>query len=232
MTSLDGLLEELALYVGTPESSWACRCLPMPTSQRILRLLRSRPSFERSWLCVGREEYAPQPGDYYTIDVMGEPVVIVRGMDGVLRALNAACRHRAMPVVTGKGQASHFVCPYHSWTYGTDGRLIGAPHMEGSTVFEKTRCRLPRYRMESWRGFLFVNLADDADPLAVTMAPMGRATANYRIEDQTEVFHYETTWDGNWKLSAENSMEYYHHIGLHAGTVGVSDAGEGDLLSR
>ena len=86
--------------------------------------------------------------------------------------------------------------------------------------------------MESWRGFLFVNLDDDAGSLEVTMASMGKATANYRIEDQTEIFHYETTWDGNWKLSAENSMEYYHHIGLHAGTVGVQMPAKGTLLSR
>ncbi len=226
MTSLDELLDELARYVGVPENS----CVSLPPDAYLsedLAALEVATIFERSWLCVGREEYAPRPGDYYTIDVMGEPVVIVRGMDGVLRALNTACRHRAMPVVTGKGRASRFVCPYHSWTYGTDGRLIGAPHMEGSTVFDRAACRLPEYRLESWRGFLFVNLDDDADPLEVTMAPMGRATANYRIEDQTEVFHYETTWEGNWKLSAENSMEYYHHIGLHAGTVGVQMPAKG-----
>ena len=66
---------------------------------------------------------------------MGEPVVVVRGTDGAIRALNTACRHRAMPVVTGRGNARRFVCPYHSWAYATDGRLIVAPHMEGSRVF-------------------------------------------------------------------------------------------------
>ena len=66
---------------------------------------------------------------------MGEPVVVVRGTDGAIRALNTACRHRAMPVVTGRGNARRFVCLYHSWAYATDGRLIAAPHMEGSRVF-------------------------------------------------------------------------------------------------
>ena len=100
MTSLDCLLDELARYVGVPENS----CVSLPPDAHLS-------------LCVGREEYAPQPGDYYTIDVMGEPVV------------------------TGKDHARRFVCPYHSWTYGADGRLIGAPHMEGSTTFERTRSR-------------------------------------------------------------------------------------------
>ena len=99
--------------------------------------------------------------------------------------------------------------------------------MKGSRVFNHGDCRLPEYRLERWKGFLFVNLDDDAEPLQVSMASMDHATRNYRIEDQTEVFHYEATWNGNWKLSAENSMEYYHHIGLHARTVGVQMPAKG-----
>ena len=226
MKRLDELLDDLAHYVDLPEES--CLSLtPHAYLSEELAALEVRTIFERSWLCVGREEYAPNPGDYYTIDVMGEPVAIVRGTDSILRALNTVCRHRAMPVVTGKGNASRFVCPYHSWVYATDGRLIGAPHMEASRVFSRAACSLPEYRLENWKGFLFVNLDDDAAPLQITMASMDRATGNYRIEDQTEIFHYETTWKGNWKLSAENSMEYYHHIGLHAGTVGIQMPAKG-----
>ena len=161
MKSLEELLDDLAGYVDTPEES----CVSLPPDAYLspdLYALEVRAIFERSWLCVGREEYAPKPGDYYTIDVMGEPVVIVRGADGAIRALNTACRHRAMPVVTGRGNARRFVCPYHSWVYATDGRLVAAPHMEGSRVFSKADCRLPEYRIESWKGFLFVNLDDDA----------------------------------------------------------------------
>ena len=226
MMSLDALLEEFARYVDMPENA----CMSLPGDAYLspeLAALEVATIFERSWLCVGREEYVPRPGDYYTIEVMDEPIVIVRDTHGVLRALNTACRHRAMPVVAGKGHTSRFVCPYHSWTYGTDGRLIGAPHMEESALFERDACRLPGYRLESWRGFLFVNLDDNAAPLEVTMAPVGKATASHRIEEQTEVLHYETTWEGNWKLSAENSMEYYHHIGLHADTVGVQMPAKG-----
>jgi phenylpropionate dioxygenase-like ring-hydroxylating dioxygenase large terminal subunit len=99
--------------------------------------------------------------------------------------------------------------------------------MEGSTVFDKAACTLPQYRMESWQGFLFVNLDDDAAPLQVMMSSMDKAATNYRVHEQTEVFHYEMTWNGNWKLSAENSMEYYHHIGLHSGTVGIQMPAKG-----
>jgi phenylpropionate dioxygenase-like ring-hydroxylating dioxygenase large terminal subunit len=124
-------------------------------------------------------------------------------------------------VVQDKGNAKRFTCPYHAWTYGTDGHLIGAPHMEQSLAFDKKACSLPQYRLDSWMGFLFVNLDDDAAPLAPVMASMDAAVAHYRIAEQTEIFHYEAVWNGNWKLSAENSMEYYHHIALHADTVGV-----------
>ena len=104
MKSLDDLLDDLAAYIDTPETA----CFSLPPDAYLspeLNALEVRAIFERSWLCVGREEYAPAPGDYYTIDVMGEPLVIVRGTDGVMRALNTACRHRAMPVVTGRGRA-------------------------------------------------------------------------------------------------------------------------------
>ena len=149
---------------------------------------------------------------------------------GKVRALNSVCRHRYMPVVQDRGNTKRFVCPYHAWVYGTDGRLVAAPHMEGSAAFDKKACSLPEYRLDNWMGFLFVNLDDDAEPLQPVMASMEGATANYRIADQTEIFHYETMWNGNWKLSAENSMEYYHHIGLHADTVGVQMPAKGTYI--
>jgi phenylpropionate dioxygenase-like ring-hydroxylating dioxygenase large terminal subunit len=226
---LPSILADLAAYLATPDNA----CLSLPPDAYISPALHEREVreiFERSWLCVGREEYVAKPGDYYCIDVMGEPVIVVRGTDGRMRALNAACRHRSMPVVQDRGHAERFVCPYHAWTYATDGRLIGAPHMEGSLVFDKNACSLPAYRLDSWMGFLFVNLDDEAEPLRPVMASMERAVANYRVAEQTEIFHYETEWQGNWKLAAENSMEYYHHIALHAGTVGVQMPAKGTYI--
>jgi phenylpropionate dioxygenase-like ring-hydroxylating dioxygenase large terminal subunit len=227
--TLDHLLDDLGAYLATPDNaSWT-----LPREAYIdpeLNALEVREIFEKSWLCVGRDEYVPKTGDYYTIDVMGEPVVIVRGTDGKVRALNGICRHRYMPIVQDRGNAKRFVCPYHAWVYGTDGRLVAAPHMERSAVFDKKACSLPEYRLDSWMGFLFVNLDDDAAPLQPVMASMEKAAVNYRIADQTEIFHYEADWNGNWKLSAENSMEYYHHIGLHIGTVGVQMPAKGTYI--
>jgi phenylpropionate dioxygenase-like ring-hydroxylating dioxygenase large terminal subunit len=227
--TLDALLDDFGAYLGLPDN--ACFSLPREAYiSKALHAIEVREIFEKSWLCVGRDEYVANPGDFYTIDVMGEPVIVVHGTDGEIRALNAACRHRAMPVTQGRGNAKRFTCPYHAWTYGTDGHLIGAPHMEQSQVFDKKACSLPQYRLDSWMGFLFVNLDDDAAPLHPVMASMEKAVANYRIGQQTEIFHYEAAWEGNWKLSAENSMEYYHHIALHAGTVGVQMPARGTYI--
>lgn len=227
--TLDALLADLGSYLGKPDS--ACFSLPPEAYlSKALYELEVKRIFETSWLCVGRDEYVPNEGDYYSIDLMGEPVIIVRGADGKVRALSAACRHRYMPVVQGKGNAKRFTCPYHAWTYATNGRLVAAAHMEQSRVFDKAKCSLPQYRLESWMGFLFVNLDDDAAPLQPVMASMAKAVANYRVGEQTEIFHYEEEWAGNWKLSAENSMEYYHHIALHASTVGIQCPARGTYI--
>ena len=113
------------------------------------------------------------------------------------------------------------MCPYHSWTYDTTGSLIAAPYMKGARRFRMDECRLPAYRLESWAGFLFVNLDEQAPPLATRMRTLDEHIVNYRVPSQVEIMHYEAEWAGNWKLSAENSMEYYHHVGLHKDTVQV-----------
>ena len=216
--SAQPLLDVLSEYLERDDDD--CQSLPPAAYlSRELHELKLDRIFRREWLCVGREEYVPEPGDYYCLEVLGDPLLVVRGDDRQIRILSSICRHRYMPVTEGRGNAKRFVCPYHAWTYATDGKLIAAPYMQGSRRFDPERCRLPQYRCESWCGFLFVNLDDDAPPLAPRFAAMDRQVANYRIGDQVEVLHYEREWAGNWKLSAENSMEYYHHVGLHRNTV-------------
>src|ERR1043166_6251790 len=106
--TLGALLDDLAEYPGLPDT--ACRSLPREAyTSPELHALEVTEIFEKSWLCVGREEYVAKPGDFYTIYVMGEPVIIVRGRDGEVRALNAVCRHRGMLVAQGRGNVGRFV---------------------------------------------------------------------------------------------------------------------------
>jgi len=174
--------------------------------------------FLREWLCAGRIDQIPNPGDYVTLDLLGDKLVIVRGTDGQIRVLSRVCRHRAAEVVNGSGNARSFRCPYHAWTYRLDGSLVGAPYMEDAEGFDRKTCHLPELRSEIWEGWIFVNFDANAAPVGPRLAPLSNALANYRMSEMIAV---ETaTFDSpfNWKVLADNFMEAYHHIAIHRDT--------------
>ncbi len=171
--------------------------------------------FAREWLCVGRLEDVPNPGDYASFELLGEPLMLVRGRDGEVRVLSRVCRHRSMILVEGAGNARSFTCPYHSWTYGLDGRLAGAPEMDRTPGFSPAKCALPGPKIEIWEGFVFVNFEPKAKPLAPRLAGLARHFRAYRIADQRGVRSFEFVVDWNWKVMCENFIEIYHHIGAH-----------------
>ncbi len=174
--------------------------------------------FEREWVCVARAEQIPQPGDYLCIDLLKQPLVIVRQKDGQIRAMSSVCLHRAMPVATGTGNAHHFSCPYHLWKYDLDGRLISAPMMDGVAGFPPPGCQLPAVACEVWNGFVFVNIDETAAPLAPQLHDLSLLLADYRIGELVigGTLEFDSPW--NWKLLVENFMEAYHHIGPHVNT--------------
>ena len=90
------------------------------------------------------------PGDYFTTELVGDPLLVVRDEDHRIRVLSNVCRHKWTQVASGEGNTNRFVCPYHAWTYGLDGRLLGARFMERSTEFDLGRCALPELRSEIW----------------------------------------------------------------------------------
>lgn len=175
--------------------------------------------FRRDWICVGREEEAEAPGDHFTIQLAGEPLLIVRGRDGKLRALSNVCRHRYMQIVEGQGNAARLVCPYHGWSYRLDGTLFGAKNMAESRIFRRDQCRLPEFRLETWLGFIFVNLDREASPLASRFGRLAERLAPHRIERMRISALYDEIWEGNWKLTMENNAEAHHHRTLHPETL-------------
>ncbi len=181
--------------------------------------LERREIFAREWLCVGRADEIPGPGDYFTTDILGEPIAVVRGHDGAVRALSNVCRHRAMPVLSGSGTARRLVCPYHSWTYDTAGQLIGAPLMQGREDFDKKGCRLPEFGCEVWQGFVFVHLDPEAAPLAPRLADLDKRIAGYHFEAMHTRHVTHEIWETNWKSFVENFMEGYHLSALHKETL-------------
>jgi phenylpropionate dioxygenase-like ring-hydroxylating dioxygenase large terminal subunit len=176
--------------------------------------------FARSWICVGREEQIPKAGDYLAPNVAGEPLLVVRTADGTIRAMSAVCQHRGQLISCEAGSAARsFRCPLHFWTYDLNGRLLGAPRMEDIANLRK-KIALPSVRIELWHGFIFVNLDQDAAPLAPSLAKLEPFWAGY--EDANLVAVPPSALDKplpwNWKVHAENFTDAYHPEYVHVGT--------------
>jgi Rieske 2Fe-2S family protein len=135
--------------------------------------------FAKSWNCVGRASALAGAGDYIVRTVAGESLIILRDRSGELRAFFNVCRHRGTRICeAASGQFSETIqCPYHAWTYTTDGRLIGAPHMQDVEGFDKRDYPLHSAAVAEWEGFVFVNVEVSPEPFASSFAPMiGRLT--------------------------------------------------------
>jgi choline monooxygenase len=173
--------------------------------------------FARTWQLVGPAAQAAAPGDYFTCQVGREPLVITADEGGKRRALANVCRHRAGPVARGSGNRRSFQCGYHGWTYGLDGRLLAAPEFEGVRDFDKAGTALPAARLESWGGFLFVNLDPDAPPLREFLGAIPDETRGLEIERLTlrRSVDYEVAC--NWKVYVDNYLEGYHIPHVHPG---------------
>jgi glycine betaine catabolism A len=174
--------------------------------------------FYRDWICVGREEEAPEPGRYFLAEIADEPLVIVRGRDAQLRAFYNVCRHRGTAVVEGeRGSVVRFQCPYHAWIYDTEGRLIRAQHMEDVEDFSLEGYGLVRVRCETWAGFVFVSLDPEAPPLREYLGDFVDHHAGFGRDFSTLLRATRMTYEveANWKIVAENYSECYHCPGVH-----------------
>lgn len=177
----------------------------------------------RHWTCLGHIDQLARPGDYLYGEIGRDPVMVVRAGDGRLRAMSALCRHRGHPLVTASGHTARgFRCPLHSWTYNTEGRLIGAPRMgRAETVRALTECTaLPTLPMTVWHGFVFVSLAPGAPPLEEGLAKLEAAWQGYEEADLVAVppalSDKPLPW--NWKVHVENFTDAYHPEYVHQGT--------------
>lgn len=226
------LIEKLHGVTGTYETATG---LPPEcyVDEDIFRLERDA-IFSREWLCLGRADQIPEPGDYYTLTILGEPLIVVRDQSGEVRVLSAVCRHRGM-VITGasdgepgdwlkepaesKGNCGRgFRCPYHFWMYAPDGKLIGAPQMTRTPCFSQDapEMSLPRFRTEIWQGFVFVNFDSDAPALGERLGAVDAVIANWQLSDMaTEEPAHLANLPWNWKIMHENSVDVYHVDRLH-----------------
>ncbi|HEX8806586.1 MAG TPA: aromatic ring-hydroxylating dioxygenase subunit alpha, partial [Candidatus Aquilonibacter sp.] len=168
--------------------------------------------FSRDWICVGREESLPAPGDYVLAQIAGESVIVVRDGSGALHALFNVCRHRGTRIC--ESSSGHFTgaiqCPYHAWTYALDGRLMVARNMDDLPGFDANVYPLQRAELAIWEGFIFVNISKLAEPFDAVYAPVYERFARWGIARLRSAATLHYTLDCNWKLIFQNYSECYH----------------------
>lgn len=168
--------------------------------------------FSTSWICVGRADAVAEPGQYFLATVGTENVIVLRGRQGGLRAFLNVCRHRGARVcLAERGQLrSTMQCRYHAWTYGLDGRLIGAPNMKEDPSFDAEQFGLWPVALDLWEGLVWLNLSDNPEPLAAQMGDLYTRYAHYHVGELQVAHHVSYDVRANWKLLVENFSECCH----------------------
>jgi choline monooxygenase len=181
--------------------------------------------FSKTWQLVARTDQLKTAGQFIATTVAGEPIVVVRGNDGILRAFYNVCRHHAAAVVTQPcGVASLLHCPYHGWNYGLDGSLKGMPEFEGVENFDRAQNGLLPIRVETWECFVFINLDNAASSLLEFLGGIVKRVAPLGIS-QLHYFDRRTyNIACNWKVFVDNYLDGGYHVPhLHKGLNSVLD---------
>ncbi|AHF76035.1 Rieske (2Fe-2S) domain protein [Sodalis praecaptivus] len=174
--------------------------------------------FRADWLFVGHVSQIPQEGDYFTLNIVKEPLVVIRHQQQV-RVMSSVCLHRWVPVVTGEGNAKALVCPFHNWTYDTGGQLIGTPYMNQAAEFDRHSCSLPQIRSEIVHGMIFITFSDSVESIADRLRPLNALLDKYQVADLHTAYTLDYDCPFNWKMAVETFMECYHHSAVHRTTL-------------
>jgi Rieske 2Fe-2S family protein len=186
--------------------------------------------FARRWMLVGRSAELQSPGAYLTAEVAGESVIVVRQADGTVEAMLNVCRHRGARILLDQqGSCGRTIrCPYHSWSYGLDGSLLGAPNMRDAIGDARSGLGLQRVRVQEAYGCLWINLDPNAPEFDVDTGEQLRARlrsddalAHWELERLTTGRRIAYEVSANWKLIVENFMECYHCGSIHPELVSV-----------
>ena len=191
----------------------------------VLRLERER-IFRRTWQYAGRADQVAEPGAFFTCDLAGVPVVVVRDEGQSLRAFLNVCRHRGSLVCEGEGKRASLQCPYHAWTYGLDGSLRAAPRSDRVPDFDREQLGLVPVLVDAWGPFVFVNPDAGAAPLAETLGELPELVAASGVDVGTLHFRERASsaeYAANWKVCSENFLECYHCQVAHPGFSKVVD---------
>ena len=187
--------------------------------------LEQQDVFGGNWLTVGRTDQVANTGDYFTRELAGEPVVIVRAQDGKLRAFYNVCRHHAAAVAAEPcGHAQSFRCPYHGWNYGLDGSLKGMPEFAGVCNFDRASNGLVPIAVDIWENFVFINLTPNPAPLRDFLSDLAPRVAPLNLQSLHYHSRKEYTLNCNWKVYVDNYLDGGYHVPhLHKGLNSVLD---------
>ncbi len=199
------------------------------TDPAILEIEKTR-IFLRTWQLVGTlghqcgevnggKRTIADPESFFTTEVAGEPVIVVRDKQGVLRAFSNVCRHRAGPIALGSGCKNVLRCQYHGWTYTLDGRLIGTPDVEGVEFFDRSTMGMVPLRLETWEQFIFVNFDLQAEPLAAYLGKIPEQAHGFQFAGLQLAERRDYTINCNWKVYVDNYLEGYHIPIAHPGLM-------------
>ncbi|MDE0112683.1 MAG: ring-hydroxylating oxygenase subunit alpha [Albidovulum sp.] len=168
--------------------------------------------FARTWQWVCHAEKLREPRSYVTDEVAGMPIVVLRDKGGILRAFYNVCQHRAHELLSGEGQISRIMCPYHAWVYNLEGQLVRASHTENLDDFEPENICLHRIQVEEFGGFVYVNLDLEAKPLADQTENLADEIHFWAPDVARLTFAKRLTYDirSNWKNVVDNFLECYH----------------------
>jgi choline monooxygenase len=199
------------------------------TDPAVLEIEKSR-IFQRTWQLVGTlhqpcgevhgiKRTISDPESFFTADVIGEPVIVVRDKQGKLRAFSNVCRHRAGPIALGSGCKNVLRCQYHGWTYTLDGRLIGTPDVDGVEFFDRGTMGMVPLACETWGQFIYVNFDLHAEPLSAYLGKIPEQARGFQFDGLEFAERREYVIDCNWKVYVDNYLEGYHIPIAHPGLM-------------
>jgi phenylpropionate dioxygenase-like ring-hydroxylating dioxygenase large terminal subunit len=175
-----------------------------------------------SWQFVCHQNQVREAGDFATLDLMRDSIIVMRGKDGALRAFQNACRHRGAKLLDGNGSCQHRItCPYHAWSYQLDGRLAAVPSEKTFPGLDKSQLGLKELELEVFCGLVFVRIAGNGPSIAEQWGDLAKELAPYRIEEMVPAENVQISeeWACNWKVALDNYLDNYHvpfgHPGLN-----------------
>ena len=173
----------------------------------------------KDWICIGRAEMLQQPGDFRVASIGTQSIIITRTKDDSFRAFHNTCRHRGAALCRaeqGRFRNDRIICPYHTWTYSTDGQLLDTPGRIAGDDFDAANYSLYTVNVDTWGGFIFVNLAESPElALVPSLGSEADLLRNWPLAEMHTVHQEKFSLACNWKIFWENYNECYHCPRVH-----------------